>query len=80
MQRRCAIFLHKFSPFHSELRKDKIATWLRLPPAVFLSSPTFWKARDQPEPGSFFPRIKDQGNEVDVVPPCDKVKNVMMDP
>ena len=44
-----------------------------LPPAVVLSPPTYWKARDQPEPGSFFPRMKDPGNEVDAVPPCDKV-------
>ena len=60
----CYIFRQIF-PFLSELRKDKIATWLRLPPAVFLSPPTFWEARDQPEPGSFFPRMKDPGNEVD---------------
>ena len=46
--------------------KDKIATCLLLPPALFLSSPTFWEARDQPEPGSFFPRMKDPGNEVAV--------------
>jgi len=59
----CYIFKQLF-PFHSELRKDKIATWLRLPPAVFLSPPTFWDARDQPELGSFFPRMKDPGNEV----------------
>ena len=51
-------------PFHSKLRKDKIATWLRLPPAVFLSPPAFWEARDQAEPGSFFPRMKDPGKEV----------------
>ena len=51
-------------PFHSELRKDKIATRLLLPPAVFLSPYSFWEARDQPEPGSFFPRMKDPGNEV----------------
>ena len=70
----------QFFPFHSQLRKDKIATWLRLPPAVFLSPPTFWEARYQPEPESFFPRMKDPRNEVDAVPPCDKVKNVMMDP
>ena len=31
---------------------------------TFRSPPTFWGARDQPEPGSFFPRIKDTGNEV----------------
>ena len=42
-----------------------MATWLRLSSAVFLSRPTFWEARDQPEPGSFFPRMKDPGNEVD---------------
>ena len=54
-------------PLRSELRKDKIATCLRLPPAFFfLSPPTFWEARDQPEPGSFFPWMKDPGNEVDV--------------
>ena len=29
-------------------------TWLYLPLIVFLSPPTFWEARDQPEPGSFF--------------------------
>ena len=75
----CYIFTPIF-PFYSELRKDKIATWLRLPPAVFLSPPTFWEARYQPEPGSFLPRMKDPGNELDAVPPCDKVKNVMMDP
>ena len=54
-----------YFPFHSELGKDKMATWLRLSSAVFLSRPTFWEARDQPEPGSFFPRMKDPGNEVD---------------
>ena len=59
----CYIF-RKIFPFHSELRKDKIATCSLLPPAVFLSPPTFWEARDQPEPGSFFPRMKDPGNEV----------------
>ena len=59
----CYIFRQIF-PFHSELRKDKIATWLRLPPAVFLSPPTFWEARDQPEPRSFLPRMKDPGKEV----------------
>ena len=59
----CYIFRQIF-PFHSELRKDKIATSLLLSPAVFLSPPTFWEARDQPEPGSFFPRMKDPGNEV----------------
>ena len=75
----CYIFRQTF-PFYSELRQDKIATWLRLPPAVFLSPPTFCKALDQPEPGSFFPRMKDPGNKIDAVPPCDKVKNVMMDP
>ena len=51
-------------PFHSGLRKDRIATWLRLPLAVFLSPSTFREARDQPEPESFFPRMKDRGNEV----------------
>ena len=61
----CYIFRQIF-PFHSESRKDKIATWLRLPPAVFfLSPPSFWEARYQPEPGSFFPRMKDPENEVD---------------
>ena len=45
-QLRCVIFLDKFSP-----SIDKIAFWLRLPPA-----PSFWEARDQPEPGSFFRR------------------------
>ena len=59
----CYIF-RQICPFHSELRKDKIATCLLLPPAFFLSPPTFWEARDQPEPGSFFPRMKDPGNEV----------------
>ena len=59
----CYIF-RQICPFHSELRKDKIATCLPLPPAFFLSPPTFWEARDQPEPGSFFPRMKDPGNEV----------------
>ena len=59
----CYIFRQIF-PFHSELRKDKIATCLLLPPAVVLSPPTFWEACDQPEPGSFFPRMKDPGNEV----------------
>ena len=59
----CYIFRQIF-PFHSELRKDKIATCSLLPPAVFLSPPTFWEARDQPEPGSFFPRMKDPGNEM----------------
>ena len=38
----CYIF-GQILPFHSELRKDKIETWLRLPPAVFLSPPTFWE-------------------------------------
>ena len=52
-------FLDKFA-----LSIDKIATCLLLPPAFFLSPPTFWEARDQPEPGSFFPRMKDPGNEV----------------
>ena len=75
----CFIFTQIF-PFYSELRKDKIATWLPLPPAVILSPPTFWEARDQPEAGCFFPRMKDPGNELDAVPPCDKVRNVMMDP
>ena len=59
----CYTFRQIF-PFHGELKKDKIATCLLLPPAVFLSPPTFWEARDQPEPGSFFPRMKDPGNEV----------------
>ena len=62
----CYTFRRIF-PFHGELKKDKIATCLLLPPAVFLSPPTFWEARDQPEPGSFFPRMKDPGNEVAVV-------------
>ena len=62
----CYIFGQIF-PFHSELREDKIATWLRLPPAVFLSPPTFWEACDQPEPWSFFPRMNDPGNEVGIV-------------
>ena len=59
----CYIFRQIF-PFHSELRKDKIANCLLLPLAVFLSPPTFWEACDQPEPGSFFPRMKDPGDEV----------------
>ena len=59
----CYIFRQTF-PFHSELRKAKIATCLPLPFAVFLSPLTFWEARDQAEPGSFFPRMKDPGNEV----------------
>ena len=58
----CYTFRQIF-PFRSEVRKDKIATLLRLPPAFLLSRPTFWEARDQPEPGSF-PRMKDPGNEV----------------
>ena len=61
----CYIF-RQICPFHSELRKDKIATCLLLAPAFFLSPPTFWEARDQPEPGSFFPRMKDPGNEVEL--------------
>ena len=40
---------------------------LTSPSRIFLSPPTFWEARDQPEPGSFFPRMKDPGNEVEVV-------------
>ena len=40
---------------YSEFRKDTIVTWLHLPPIMFLSPPTIWEARDQPEPGSFFP-------------------------
>ena len=72
----CYIFRQIF-PFHSDLRKDKIATCLLLPPAVFLSPPTFWEARDQPEPGSFFPRMKDPGNEVVYVEhPIVKAKRV----
>lgn len=63
----CYIFRQIISPFHSELRKDKIATCSLLPPAVFLSPPTFWEARDQPEPGSSFPRMKDPGNEFDAI-------------
>ena len=61
----------KIFPFH---RKDKIATCLLLPPAVFLSPPTFWEARDQPEPGSFFPRMKDPGNEVGFLAPECKLR------
>ena len=56
--------LAQIFPFHSELRKNKITTLLRLPRAAFLSPPTVWDARDQPEPGSFFPRVKGPGNEV----------------
>ena len=59
----CYIFRQIF-PFHSELGKDEIATWLRLPHAVLLSPPNLWEARDQPEPGSFFPWLKGPGNEV----------------
>ena len=53
---------------YSEFRKDTIVTWLHLPRIMFLSPPTFWEARDQPEPGSFFPRMKDPGNEVESAP------------
>ena len=59
----CYIF-RQICPFHSELRKGKISTCLPLPTAFVLSPPTFWEARDQPEPGSLFPRMKDPGNEV----------------
>ena len=67
----CYIFTQNF-PFHGELRKDKIATWLRLPSAVFLSPPSFWEARDQPEAGSFFPRMKGLGNEVSSIGVMDR--------
>ena len=69
----CYIF-RQICPFNSELRKDKIATCLLLPPAFILSPPTFWEARDQPEPGSFFPRMKDPGNEVVFVGPAEDNK------
>ena len=59
----CYIF-RQICPFNSEFRKENIATRLLLPPAYFLSPLTFWEARDQPEPGSFFPRMKDPGNKV----------------
>ena len=41
-----------------------MATCILLSPAVFLPPPTFWEESDQPEPGSFFPGMKDPGNEV----------------
>ena len=52
-------------PFHSELwkkTKSRLAHFSLT--QSFLSPPTFWEARDQPEPGFFFPRMKDPGNEV----------------
>ena len=50
----CFDVFRQIFPFQSEFRKGKTATWLLLPPVVFFSSPTFWEACDQPEPGSSF--------------------------
>ena len=61
----CYIF-RQICPFHSELRKDKIATCLLLPPHFFCHLPLFGRHVTSPEPGSFFPRMKDPGNEVDI--------------
>ena len=41
-------------PLQTGIKKDEIATWLHLSRIDFLSPPTFWEARDQPEPESFF--------------------------
>ena len=64
------LYFRQIFSFQSEFSKDKTATWLPLPPVVFLSPPTFWETRDQPEPRSFFPcslrgeKTKGPGKEV----------------
>ena len=46
----CYIF-KQILPFQSGLRKDEICALVIPPSRCFLSPPTFWEARDQPEPG-----------------------------
>jgi len=56
-QLRCVIFLDKFSLSIVRQKKTKSRLAYFSLPHFFLSPPTFWEARDQPEPGSFFPRM-----------------------
>ena len=55
--------------FFSELRKDKIATWLRLPPVVFCHLPLLGRHVTSLNQGlSWGGEMKDLGNEVETSP------------